>query len=242
MIVVKRLTKRFGGLLANDELSFEVTRGEIVAVIGPNGAGKSTLFNCLTGQLRPSAGEVLFEGRSTVGMAPEQVAALGVARTFQVPGSFGAMSVLDNAIVGALLRRPKLAEARAFALEVLDRVGLADRAEMPARQLNVAGQKRLELARAMATQPRLLLLDEVAGGLNAMEAHALADVLTRIHAGGVTLVLVEHVLEVVMKLAQRVLVIDFGRLIASGPPQAIVQEPRVIEAYLGKDYGEAAHA
>ncbi|AHV91273.1 ABC transporter ATP-binding protein [Bordetella holmesii] len=236
LLEVKDLTKRFGGLVANKDISLSVEQGEIVAIIGPNGAGKSTLFNGLVGQHEPTSGSVTFHGEPLAGKQPEQVAALGLVRTYQIPRSFGQMTVLENAMVGALLRHPRLADARREAMRVLELVGLAERHDVKASGLNVAGQKRVELARALATEPRMLLLDEVAGGLNPSEAIALAEILRGIHAAGVTLIIVEHVLEVVMRLAQRVLVLNFGQMIAEGPPQDIVRHPAVIEAYLGRKH------
>jgi branched-chain amino acid transport system ATP-binding protein len=236
LLEVKDLTKRFGGLVANKDISLNVEAGEIVAIIGPNGAGKSTLFNGLVGHHAPTSGSVTFNGQSMLGRKPEQVAAMGLVRTYQIPRNFGQMTVLENAMVGALLRHPRLADAREAAHKVLELVGLAERADVKAAGLNVAGQKRVELARALATEPRMLLLDEVAGGLNPTEAIALSEILRRIHGAGITLVIVEHVLEVVMRLAQRVLVLNFGQTIAEGPPQDIVRNPAVIEAYLGRKH------
>ena len=236
LLDVKQLTKRFGGLVANKDISLSVAAGEIVAVIGPNGAGKSTLFNGLVGAHQPTSGTVEFDGKPLSGKTPEQVATLGLVRSYQIPRNFGDMTVLENAMVGALLRHARLGEARDAAEQVLQLVGLQDRADVRARDLNVAGQKRVELARALATQPKMMLLDEVAGGLNPSEAIALADILRDIHAAGVTLIIVEHVLEVVMRLAHRVLVLNFGQTIAEGPPQEIVRHPAVIEAYLGRKH------
>lgn len=236
LLDVKNLTKRFGGLVANSDISLQVEAGEIVAIIGPNGAGKSTLFNGLAGHHVPTSGSVAFDGTELVGQRPEAIAAMGLMRTYQIPRSFAAMTVLENVMVGALLRHPSLDAARDASQQVLDKVGLGDRSMIPAGELNVAGQKRIELARALATSPKLMLLDEVAGGLNPSEARDLTEILRSIHASGVTLVIVEHVLEVVMRLAHRVLVLNFGQLIASGAPQDIVRNPEVIEAYLGRKY------
>lgn len=236
LLEVDKLTKRFGGLVANKDISLSVQAGEIVAIIGPNGAGKSTLFNGLVGYHEPTSGSVRFDGQPLAGKKPEQIAAMGLVRTYQIPRNFGQMTVLENAMVGAMLRHPRLDDARREAARVLGLVGLADRADVRAAELNVAGQKRVELARALATEPRMLLLDEVAGGLNPAEAIALAEILRGIHAAGVTLVIVEHVLEVVMRLAQRVLVLNFGQMIAEGPPAEIVRNPTVIEAYLGRKH------
>ena len=234
LLQVEQLTKRFDGLVATRDVSFAVDAGEIVAIIGPNGAGKSTLFNSIAGHDEPTSGSVRLSGAELVGRTPEAIAGLGLVRTWQIPRCFAAMSVLENAMVGALLRHPDPASARAEAQRVLDAVGLGERGAAAAGDLNVAGRKRVELARALATSPKLLLLDEVAGGLNPAEAHDLIAILREVHARGVTLVIVEHVLEVVMRLAHRVLVLDFGELIASGSPGDIVRNPSVIEAYLGR--------
>ncbi|MDR3454178.1 MAG: ABC transporter ATP-binding protein [Rhodoferax sp.] len=236
LLDVKNLSKRFGGLVANKDISLAVEPGEILAIIGPNGAGKSTLFDGLVGHHAPTSGSVTFNGQSMLGLAPEQVAAMGLVRTYQIPRSFGQMTVLENTMVGALLRHSKLADAREASERVLELVGLRDRTDVRAAELNVAGQKRVELARALATEPKMLLLDEVAGGLNPSEAIALTEILRGIHAAGVTLVIVEHVLEVVMRLAHRVLVLNFGQMIAEGAPQDIVRNPAVIEAYLGRKH------
>ena len=233
LLNVEKLTMHFGGLVANRDVNFAVDAGEIVAIIGPNGAGKSTLFNCLAGHHAPTSGSIHFNGVELVGRAPEAIAALGLIRTYQIPRTFAAMTVLENAMIGALLRRPRLANAREEAWHVLEAVGLDKRGGI----LNVAGQKRVELARALAASPTLLLLDEVAGGLNPTEVLELVEILRAIHARGVTLVIVEHVLEVVMRLAHRVLVLDFGELIATGTPEEVVRNPAVIEAYLGRKHG-----
>lgn len=234
LLDVRELTKAFGGLVANDHVSFSVAEGEILALIGPNGAGKTTLFNCVSGHSRPTSGTVAFRGSDVTGGPAHKTARQGLVRTFQIPRSFSDMTVLDNVMVGALLWETRVTPARSRAMSVLETVGLADRGRDPASTLNVAGQKRLGLARALATNPKLLLLDEVAGGLNPTEVEGLLRVLTDIRTSGVTLMLVEHVLEVVMQLAERVLVLDYGRLIAEGSPEEIVHNDQVIEAYLGR--------
>ncbi len=233
LLEVESLSKRFGGLEANKDISFRVEAGEMLAIIGPNGAGKSTLFDSLACRHAPTSGSVRFDGQPLQGLWPEDAAARGLARTFQIPRNFGAMTVLENTMIGALLHHPHLGDARETANAVLREVGLEDRWNQRAAQLNVVGQKRVELARALATQPKLLLLDEVAGGLNVREAQDLIEVLRHIHAGGVTLVIVEHVLEVVMQLAHRVLVLNFGQVIVEGTPEQVVRDQRVIDAYLG---------
>nr|WP_211210540.1 ABC transporter ATP-binding protein [Thermus islandicus] len=233
MLEVRNLSRSFGGLTALKGVSLHVAEGEIVAIIGPNGAGKSTLFNCISGFLPPSQGEVRFHGEEITRLAPEEITRRGLARTFQIPRVFGGMSVLENVLVGSLLRSQRVTDARMRALKVLEQVGLL-RPEDPVEALGIAARKRLELARALATEPKLLLLDEVAGGLNPAEAESLVGVLQSLHRAGVTLVLVEHVLEVVMRLAHRVVVLDYGETIAEGSPEEIVRHPRVIEAYLGR--------
>ncbi len=234
LLEVRELSKAFGGLLANRNISFSVDEGEILAIIGPNGAGKSTLFNCLTGFIKPTSGQVIFQGHNIVGFGPMKTARLGLMRTFQIPRSFTEMTLLENVMVGALLRERHVGLAHKNALEMLEKVGLGDRANAPAASLSIASRKRLELARGLATQPRLLLLDEVAGGLNPSEVQELVGILANIHADGITLILVEHVLEVVMQLAQKVVVMDYGQLIARGTPTEVVQDEHVIEAYLGR--------
>ena len=236
LLEVDSLTKRFGGLVANKDISLSVQAGEMLAIIGPNGAGKSTLFNGLACNHAPTAGSVRFDGQAMNGLRPEDAAALGLARTFQIPRNFGDMTVLENTMVGALLRHPRLHDARTRAAAVLRQVGLADLVDKRTAELNVAGQKRVELARALATEPKLLLLDEVAGGLNPGEALELVDVLRSIHAMGVTLLIVEHVLEVVMRLAHRVLVLNFGQVITEGTPEEVVRDKKVIDAYLGSKH------
>jgi branched-chain amino acid transport system ATP-binding protein len=210
-----------------------VEAGEIVGIIGPNGAGKSTFFNCLSGELAPTSGTVVFDGVDVTHAPPEEHTRRGMARTYQVPATFADMTILDNVMVGAFLRHPRRAEAREAALRVLEFTGLGQVAHLRAGTLGTPGRKRLEIARALATQPRLLLLDEALAGLTPSEIQRAIELVREIHAMGVTLVIVEHLMEVIFTLARRVIVFNQGEIIAAGTPGEIVHDPRVVEAYLG---------
>jgi branched-chain amino acid transport system ATP-binding protein len=227
-------TKRFGGLIANRDISLTIEPGEIVGLIGPNGAGKTTLFHCISGHLHPDAGRILFAGADVTQAPPHRMCARGVARTWQVVRAFGRMSVIDNVMCGALKRTNRTAVARARALELLEFTGLADKHDVPGASLTLADKKRLEITRALATGPRLLLLDEAMSGLTPAETTAAVALVRRIHAElGLTICVVEHVMEVVMPLSHRVIVLDYGERIADGPPEQVVHDERVIQAYLG---------
>jgi branched-chain amino acid transport system ATP-binding protein len=234
LLQVVGLTKRFGGVLANHDISFEVAPGELVGIVGPNGAGKSTLFDLITGVTRPDAGTVRLDGHDITGLRPDRISRLGIARTFQKLRPFHQMTALENVMIGALQRTPDLAEARERALAALAQVGLADRAHVHARGLSTGQRKRLELARALATEPRLLLLDEVTGGVDPGAIPGLVGLVRELHARGLTLLVIEHNMRVIMDLAQRVLALQLGRLIAEGSPDEIMADPRVIDAYLGQ--------
>ena len=240
LLSVESSTKRFGGLIANREVSLAIEAGEIIGLIGPNGAGKTTLFNCITGYMHPEHGRIVFDGRDVTQTRPERVCHAGVARTWQVVRAFGRMTALDNVVCGALQRTNRMAEARARARELLEFTELGGRADMPAATLTLADKKRLEIARALATRPKLLLLDEAMSGLTPIETTAAVKLVRRIHQElRVTICVVEHVMEVVMPLSHRVIVLDYGVKIADGPPEAIVRDEQVIRAYLGER--RAAH-
>jgi len=234
------VTKRFGGVAALDGISFSCREGEILGIIGPNGAGKTTLLNCISGVHRLDAGDIRWRGESISGRPPHRIASLGIGRTFQVVKPFASMTVRENAAVGALFGSaeahlpPKLAFQRAD--EVLELVGLAAKAALPVTALTIPDRKRLEVARAVATKPRLLLLDEVMAGLNHVEVDEALEMIRAVHATGVTIVLIEHVMRVIVGVCERAIVLHFGKLLAEGEPREVLRDRRVIEAYLGERY------
>jgi branched-chain amino acid transport system ATP-binding protein len=232
-LVIKGLSKRFGGLRAVQDVSFTVKENETVALIGPNGAGKTTSFHLITGFHKADSGSVQAFGREIVGLKPHDVCALGLARTFQVAKPFGAMTVLANVMTGAFLRDRHVAAAREKALEAIDFVGLTARAQTPAKDLTTIDQRRLEMARALATQPKILLLDEVMAGLNPSEIDQAVALVGKLSARGLTIVIVEHVMRAIMAVARYIVVLDHGQKIAEGTPKEIVENPEVIRAYLG---------
>jgi len=236
LLTVAGITKRFGGVVANQNISFQVAPGELVGIIGPNGAGKSTLFDVVAGIERPDAGEVRLEERRLTGLRPDQVSRLGVGRTFQKLRPFQGMTVLENVTVGALQKCHDVATARREAQEALERVGLEEKADAYGRTLSTGQRKRLELARALATRPRLLLLDEVTGGVDQGSIPGLIRLIQDLHRAGMTLVVIEHNMRVIMAMAERIVALHLGEVIADGSPEAVTRDRRVVEAYLGQAY------
>jgi branched-chain amino acid transport system ATP-binding protein len=238
LLSVEGVSRRFGGLLAVNAASLSADTGRLTALIGPNGAGKTTLFSLISGFLKPSAGKVRYAGDDITGEPPHRLARRGIARTFQIVQPFAGLSVRDNILVGAYLRHPARAAALELAEQVGRDVGLGDMLDRPAHALTVAGRKRLELARALATGPKLLLLDEVLAGLNPSEIRDVVPVIRALSASGIALLMIEHVMQAVMSLAEHVFVLAEGRIIAQGSPAQVVADPVVVEAYLG--HGAAA--
>jgi branched-chain amino acid transport system ATP-binding protein len=241
-LVIRNLSKRFGGLRAVQDVSFSVKEGETVALIGPNGAGKTTSFNLITGYHRPDTGSVLAFGREIVGLRPHDICAHGLARTFQVARPFGGMTVLANVMTGAFLRDRSTDVARKSAREAIDFVGLSAKEHSAARDLTTIDQRRLEMARALATQPRVLLLDEVMAGLNPSEIDQAVALVGKLSKRGLTIVIVEHVMRAIMAVARHIVVLDHGQKIAEGNPNEVVTNQDVVRAYLGTGYVHVATA
>lgn len=235
ILTVSKLTRSFGGLMAVMDFSFSLEEGEIVGLIGPNGAGKTTTFSMLTGFIPPTSGEVIFDGHRINGLKPHQVCQLGMTRTFQIVQPFPDMTVLENVMIGAYVRHSGTLESKKKAMLVLERVGLARKAETLGRDLTLLELKRLEIGRALATEPRLLLLDEGASGLKDFEVDDILALVRQLNKEGVTFLIVEHLMKVIMNLSQRIIVMDFGQKIAEGTPYEISHNPAVLAAYLGKE-------
>lgn len=239
LLELKNVSKYFGGLKAVNQVSFSLEEGEILGIIGPNGAGKTTLFNALTGFYKPNDGEIWFEGEKLIALKPHQICQKGMVRTFQIVKPFLELSVLDNVVVAALNRTEQVQEAKVRALKTIELVGLKDKVDTLGTGLTLVHRKRLELARALATEPKLLLLDEVMAGLRPTEVDELIRLLKEVNKKGITILLIEHVMRGVMALSQRVVVLNYGEKIAEGVPEEVVKNRQVIEAYLGEEFGNA---
>jgi branched-chain amino acid transport system ATP-binding protein len=235
MLTVDGISKSFRGLKAVSNASFEIPQGSINALIGPNGAGKTTIFNMVAGVFPPDSGSILFQGKPVHGLRPDQVCAAGIGRTFQIVKPFAGLTVLENVMVGAFLRERSEPGARRAALSILERLQLAAKRDLPASSLTLPDRKRLEVARALATRPKLLLLDEVMAGLRPTECDLMVEVFRGLNREGLTILLIEHVMRAVMALAQHIGVLHHGEVIARGAPQEIVRNPRVLESYLGEE-------
>jgi branched-chain amino acid transport system ATP-binding protein len=239
LLEVDRVSKRFGGVAANTEVSFDVAEGEILGLIGPNGAGKTSMFNSISGEVTPDSGEIRLNGKRVSGTGPVSCAMQGIARTFQVVRSFDSMTVLENVMVGAFARGIRSHQAMQVATETLEFCGLGSRADRPAWSLSPPEKRRLEVARALATQPKLILLDEMLTGLTPTEAQGGVQLVRDVQARGITVIMVEHVMEILLPLVSRAVVLNLGRVLTIGKPSEIVKNPDVIRAYLGDRYAVA---
>jgi branched-chain amino acid transport system ATP-binding protein len=239
ILELTQVRKSFGGIKAVEDFSLSVEEGEILGLIGPNGAGKSTLFNCIAGVFPPTSGEIVFRGEKINNQRPWDLCRKGLARTFQIVKPFATRSVLYNVMVGAFATTDKRAEAERRALEVLRHLHMEDRKDMRAGNLTIADRKRLEIAKALATQPKLLLLDEVMAGLRPTEVDEMVAIIKRLREGGMTIFVIEHIMRAIMALSDRIAVLHFGTKIAEGPPHEMAHDERVVKAYLGEEYGTA---
>jgi branched-chain amino acid transport system ATP-binding protein len=238
LLEVKNLTKAFGGLLAVNDVSFKVEKGEIVGLIGPNGSGKTTIFNCINQFFPVTSGDILFKGQSIIGLKTHQVCHLGIGRTFQVAKPLARMTVLENVTASTFSRVNTVKQAKDEALSVLEFCNLADQSNKLAKSLSIAGRKRLEIARALATKPELLLLDETAAGLNPAELDETIDLIKKIRKNRISILIVEHIMKVIMTISDRICAINFGQTIAEGTPLEVANNPAVIEAYLGEHHAQ----
>ncbi len=239
LLEIKNLVKTFGGLAAVNNVSFNVEQGEIFGLIGPNGSGKTTTFNCINHYFPITSGDIVFKGKSITGLKTHQICHLGIGRTFQIVKPLARMSVLENVTASAFCRVNSIREAKKHALEVLDFANLIDEKDKQAKSLPIGGRKRLEIARALATKPELLLLDETAAGLNPGELDEAIDLIKRIRQSGITILIIEHIMKLIMTISDRIHCISFGETIAQGKPEEVARDRGVIEAYLGGDYAQS---
>lgn len=239
LLEVKNMTKEFGGLRAVDSLDLQIEEGQIFGLIGPNGAGKSTAFNCIAGVFPPTSGEIVFDGRTSDGVKPWDLCKAGLARTFQIVKPFGSKSVLYNVTVGSFATTNSRTVAEDKAMQVLEYLNFADKKDVLAANLTIADRKRLEIAKALATEPKLLLLDEVMAGLRPAEVDEMVEILQNLRKRGITIFVIEHIMRAIMALSDRIVVIQFGKKIAEGTPTEIANNEQVIKAYLGEDYAVA---
>ncbi len=235
ILEIDSVTKKFGGLKAVDNARFKVKKNEIMGLIGPNGAGKTTLFNVISGYYAPSSGKIIFKGKNISGKPPYTLAALGIGRTFQVVKPFPGLSVLENTVIASFCKYPKKSDAEKHAWEILEFTGLAENAEKHASDLTLGGRKKLEISKALALEPELLLLDEVMAGLNPTEADVTIELIFKLKERGLSILIVEHIMRVMMNLSDRIAVLNFGKQIACGTPAEVAENPEVVTAYLGED-------
>ena len=235
LLQIESVTKKFGGLVALDAVSISVGQGTILGLIGPNGAGKTTLFNCINGTLPVNGGRIIFDGADITGRKSYKIAQLGIARSYQIEQPFGRMTTLQNAMVGGFCRAGAFEQSRRLATDALRLVGLEHKKDVVARSLNIGERKKLEIAKALSTQPKLLLLDEVMAGLTPAEVQEMAGIIKSVNDAGVTIIIIEHIMEAVMALSERVVVLNFGKKIMEGSPREVGESPAVIEAYFGVD-------
>ena len=236
MLKVDHITMKFGSLVANEEVEFEVNKGEIISLIGPNGAGKTTLFNCLTGFCKPFSGKTYFEGKDITGLKSNKICELGLTRTFQIVKTLKEMTVKENIVTGAFLHTNRCREAEKIADEIMELTHLTRKKDALGASLTIADKKRLEIARALATKPKMLMLDETMAGLNQTEIKEAMELCLQLKKSGITLVIVEHIMEAIMPISDRVVVLNAGKKIAEGPPEVVVNHEQVIKAYLGERY------
>lgn len=236
LLEVKGLTINFGGLIAVNNLDMSVKQGEAMGLIGPNGAGKTSAFNLISGVYKPTSGQVFFNGEEITGLPPYEINRKGIGRTFQIVKPFGSMTVLENVMVGGFIRTRNTSRARDIAMNVLEQVGLKRKAKSLAKNITLAERKRLEVAKALATEPQILLLDEVLAGLNPTEIEEAVKMIKEINKSGISILMIEHVLQATMAICTRIVVLDYGKKIAEGTPQEVTSNPEVIKAYLGDDY------